>query len=249
MLLLERLFKDEMRRILPLIACMLYINSLQTFQLLEELQQNLQYVSDQIELADLSQYLIFEQNNRERLLLEIHPVHAYILSNTADVIAYFSEFYNELVKQLQDNTAAETINFEQYRKTVLDVLIMTLSQAIVQYNYNPSFTQRIPFIVRILQGQKVIMPVPEQHRRVTDLSINSVQFTMPSLRLQEWLIAKQWTLNELAEKSGLSKQTLNNILTKKNSCRMATLQKLAGAFGVNVRDLFARPTASSYKRD
>lgn len=46
-----------------------------------------------------------------------------------------------------------------------------------------------------------------------------------------------WTQKELSKKSNVSRVNICNIETNKKDCRMSTLEKIAGAFGLSLFEL------------
>lgn len=59
------------------------------------------------------------------------------------------------------------------------------------------------------------------------------------LRLKELCKAKGITLNQLAERIGISQPSISGIATGKQKPSFDTLEKLATALGVSVSELFA----------
>lgn len=59
-----------------------------------------------------------------------------------------------------------------------------------------------------------------------------------SLRLRAWRERRGWSLRELGERSGVSYVTIQRIEAGTMSPTVATLEKLARALGVAVRDFF-----------
>lgn len=62
---------------------------------------------------------------------------------------------------------------------------------------------------------------------------------MTPIRLKELCKEKGMTLNALAEKIELSRVSLSGIATGKQKPSFDTLEKIAGALGVNMSELFA----------
>lgn len=62
---------------------------------------------------------------------------------------------------------------------------------------------------------------------------------MITLRLKELCKANGITLNELAERIGVSRVSVYNIASGKQKPAFDTLEKFAAAFGVSVSELFA----------
>jgi transcriptional regulator with XRE-family HTH domain len=54
---------------------------------------------------------------------------------------------------------------------------------------------------------------------------------------------KKWSVNQLADFSGLGRGYLSDILTAKKSPTVRTLAKLADALEVEVGDFFVRPSS------
>ncbi len=61
---------------------------------------------------------------------------------------------------------------------------------------------------------------------------------MPVLLLREWRTRRGLTLKELAARADVSYVTISRIETGRMSPTVATLEKLAKALGVGVRDFF-----------
>ena len=56
---------------------------------------------------------------------------------------------------------------------------------------------------------------------------------------------KAWSVNKLADFSGLGRGYLSDVLTAKKSPTVRTLVKIADALEIEVRDLFETPTGRS----
>jgi transcriptional regulator with XRE-family HTH domain len=67
---------------------------------------------------------------------------------------------------------------------------------------------------------------------------------MMTLRLRTWRERRGWSLRELGERSGVSYVTLQRIEAGAMSPTVATLEKVANALGIVVRDLFPPRKAS-----
>jgi transcriptional regulator with XRE-family HTH domain len=70
--------------------------------------------------------------------------------------------------------------------------------------------------------------------------------TTSGLRLREWRERRGWSLRELGQRSGVSYPNIRKIEVGIISPTVATLQSLADALGITVRDLF--PTARTPSR-
>ncbi len=62
---------------------------------------------------------------------------------------------------------------------------------------------------------------------------------MSHIRLKELCKEKGMTFNDLGEKIGVSRVSLSGIATGKQKPSFDTLEKIAGALGVNMSELFA----------
>ena len=56
---------------------------------------------------------------------------------------------------------------------------------------------------------------------------------------------KGWSVNKLADFSGLGRGYLSDVLTAKKSPTVRTLVKIADALEIEVRDLFEKPAGRS----
>ena len=56
-------------------------------------------------------------------------------------------------------------------------------------------------------------------------------------RIRAVLAARQWTQVEAAERAGMTPQRLHDILSDRCSPTVATLERLAAAWGVEVKEL------------
>ena len=66
------------------------------------------------------------------------------------------------------------------------------------------------------------------------------------LNLKQWRERRGWSLRQLGERSGVSFVTISNIETGKLDPRLSTLERLARALGISIRDLFpAEPRRTS----
>ncbi len=63
------------------------------------------------------------------------------------------------------------------------------------------------------------------------------------LRLKELADAKGWSINQLADFSGLSRGHVSKIMRAKTSPSVKTLKKFATGLEVEVIDLFREPTS------
>ena len=61
--------------------------------------------------------------------------------------------------------------------------------------------------------------------------------------LRQWRRRKGWTQADLAREAGVHLETVSGIETGNHEPRPSTLQKLAGALGVEVEELFDSPKA------
>ena len=66
-------------------------------------------------------------------------------------------------------------------------------------------------------------------------------YNMMQLRIKEICKERGITLNELAERVGVSRVSLSGIVTGKQKPSFDTLEKLAGALDINPAELFAAP--------
>src|SRR5258708_4438119 len=57
--------------------------------------------------------------------------------------------------------------------------------------------------------------------------------------IQRLLVARSWTQKQLAEAAAVRPNTLTNIIKHRQHTDTATLSRIAGAFGVDVGELFA----------
>ena len=69
---------------------------------------------------------------------------------------------------------------------------------------------------------------------------------MSQIRLKELCKEKGMTFNDLGEKIGVSRVSLSGIATGKQKPSFDTLEKIAGALGVSLSELFA-PAPSQIK--
>lgn len=69
---------------------------------------------------------------------------------------------------------------------------------------------------------------------------------MSQIRLKELCKEKGMTFNDLGEKIGVSRVSLSGITTGKQKPSFDTLEKIAGALGVSLSELFA-PAPSQIK--
>jgi len=67
-----------------------------------------------------------------------------------------------------------------------------------------------------------------------------------ALLLKQWRERRGWSLRQLGERSGVSFANISNIEAGKLDPRLSTLERLARALGISVRDLF--PTERSRTR-
>ena len=60
-------------------------------------------------------------------------------------------------------------------------------------------------------------------------------------RIREIMQAQGMTIQKLANKSGVSRRTVQNIVNGMESCHMETMVKLAEALGVSLAEIFLEP--------
>ena len=65
-----------------------------------------------------------------------------------------------------------------------------------------------------------------------------VQTTL-SENIRRYMKMKNWTIPSLADKAEISTTTLSNCLNEKSDPRISIIQKIAGALGVTMVQLFA----------
>lgn len=68
------------------------------------------------------------------------------------------------------------------------------------------------------------------------------------LLLRQWRERRGWSLRELGERSGVSYVTIQRVETGTLSPTLATLEKLAAALGIPVRDFFPPTPRTKRKR-
>lgn len=57
-------------------------------------------------------------------------------------------------------------------------------------------------------------------------------------RIKELLNERNWTMYQLAQKSGIPQSTLSNLFIRSNAPTIQTLEKICEAFGVTVAEFF-----------
>jgi gp16 family phage-associated protein len=55
--------------------------------------------------------------------------------------------------------------------------------------------------------------------------------------IRRHLERRGWSISELARRAGLPRNTISRIISERRSTRMATLEKIAAALGVSVKQL------------
>ena len=78
--------------------------------------------------------------------------------------------------------------------------------------------------------------------------INIDNIASMALLLKEWRERRGWSLRQLGERSGVSYPNLHAIETGKLDPRLSTLERLARALGVDVRDLFSTERRRTRRR-
>jgi transcriptional regulator with XRE-family HTH domain len=71
------------------------------------------------------------------------------------------------------------------------------------------------------------------------LVINFDNIVSMALLLKEWRERRGWSLRQLGERSGVSYPNLHGIESGRLDPRLSTLERLARALGISVRDLFS----------
>ena len=61
-----------------------------------------------------------------------------------------------------------------------------------------------------------------------------------ALLLKKWRELRGWSLRQLGQRSGVSFANISNIETGKLDPRLSTLERLARALGISLRDLFSK---------
>lgn len=243
------------KTIFTVVMCALSIcNYTQSLDIPPSLQQKISYISEQIELARSSQYLIFGQNLTELLLTDIAPIHAYILSNAPEFITHFSEFYDELINQLHNN-AEQAHSFIQVQENLQHILFCKLDEAMVHW-HDPKanlFVQHLSNIATIIRNQRRLQTANSIQSSLSymyeatslasekKLPSTKCRKVLPPLRIQELLDRKKLTVQGLAQKSALHESYIYKLKNNRSSYSQDTLRRLAVGFGVSVQELFANP--------
>jgi XRE family transcriptional regulator, fatty acid utilization regulator len=76
---------------------------------------------------------------------------------------------------------------------------------------------------------------------------DNIVFSM-ALLLKQWRERRGWSLRQLGERSGVSFANISNIEAGKLDPRLSTLERLAQALGVGVRDLFSTERRRTRRR-
>lgn len=233
------------RLILAAIFCS--ICSLQAVNIPFELYQKIEYISQQIEINLVSQHGSVEANidqqNRNLFLLYVQPLHFYILTQSTQFIPVFSEFYAELVQALENYHHLEYSAVISHIIRVQNRLLFVLEK-IIWENCNDSqldkLIEHIAHLYTIIYQQNHLIL---QHSTPVDSTIESLNTAsenppIPVLRIEELLQANNWTLTQLAKKVNLSLSFVGNLKKGKRGYSIGTLQRLAAAFDINIKDLF-----------
>lgn len=58
-------------------------------------------------------------------------------------------------------------------------------------------------------------------------------------RIDEYRLARGWSVNNLAMEAMLTQSTLNNLYTRKTEPKLSTLRAICGAFGITLAEFFS----------
>ena len=61
-------------------------------------------------------------------------------------------------------------------------------------------------------------------------------------RIKELLNERNWTMYQLAQKSGIPQSTLSNLFIRSNAPTIQTLEKICDAFGISIAEFFSGKT-------
>lgn len=232
--------------------------AVQAVEISPELQQSVQYISEQIEVALASRFLGMEENDAEDFkylaLLDIQPIHEYILTFAADFIPYFAQFYNELTKQLELNVIEEIYTFMEYQEILQQALLVTLNEAIDQHSQDQTLMQHVTHIAAMLNLQERLIPTAKRSRTIApsvmslpevayavESSRNKSRVSRPRLRIQELLDKNEMNIDQLAQLTGRSKVFIKDLIKGKRGYSYSTLNRIAAALDVTVQELFIDP--------